>query len=99
MTDHIAEALDRLVPEFDSVDADWQGILTAASPAAVAPAGGHRTLAPRLVWARVRSARRRVRIAIAFAVLSYQTWHKQPSNIPSATGAKRPVVLGKISYV
>lgn len=36
--------------------------------------------------------------AMAFAVLAYQTWHRQPSNIPSATGAKRPAVLGKISY-
>lgn len=36
--------------------------------------------------------------AMAFAVLAYQTWHRQPSNIPSATGARRPVVLGKISY-
>ena len=37
--------------------------------------------------------------AIAFALLAYQTWHKQPGNIPSATGAKRAAVLGKISYV
>ena len=37
--------------------------------------------------------------AVAFAILAYQTWHLQPSNIPSATGAKRPAVLGKISYV
>jgi anhydro-N-acetylmuramic acid kinase len=36
--------------------------------------------------------------AAAFAVLAYQTWHRQPGNIPSATGAKRPAVLGKISY-
>jgi len=36
--------------------------------------------------------------AVAFAVLAYQTWHHQPSNIPSATGAKRSAVLGKISY-
>lgn len=36
--------------------------------------------------------------AVAFAVLAYQTWHQQPGNIPSATGAKRPAVLGKISY-
>jgi anhydro-N-acetylmuramic acid kinase len=36
--------------------------------------------------------------AVAFAVLAYQTWNRQPGNIPSATGASRPVVLGKISY-
>jgi len=36
--------------------------------------------------------------ATAFALLAYQTWHRQPSNIPSATGAKRPAILGKISY-
>jgi anhydro-N-acetylmuramic acid kinase len=37
--------------------------------------------------------------AIAFALLAYQTWHRQPGNMPSATGARRPAVLGKISYV
>jgi anhydro-N-acetylmuramic acid kinase len=37
--------------------------------------------------------------AVAFALLAYQTWHRQPGNIPSATGAERPAVLGKISYV
>jgi len=36
--------------------------------------------------------------AVAFALLAYQTWHRQPGNIPSATGASRPAVLGKISY-
>jgi anhydro-N-acetylmuramic acid kinase len=36
--------------------------------------------------------------AVAFALLAYQSWRRQPSNIPSATGAKRPAVLGKISY-
>jgi anhydro-N-acetylmuramic acid kinase len=37
--------------------------------------------------------------AVAFALLAYQTWHRQPGSIPSATGARKPAVLGKISYV
>jgi anhydro-N-acetylmuramic acid kinase len=36
--------------------------------------------------------------AIAFAILAYETWNKRPSNLPSATGAKRPVILGKVSF-
>jgi anhydro-N-acetylmuramic acid kinase len=36
--------------------------------------------------------------AVAFAVLAHETWHRRASNIPSATGAKRAAVLGKISY-
>ena len=36
--------------------------------------------------------------AVAFAVLAYETWNRWPSNVPSATGAARPAVLGKISY-
>jgi anhydro-N-acetylmuramic acid kinase len=37
--------------------------------------------------------------AAAFALLAYRTWNRRPSNIPSATGAKRATILGKISYV
>jgi anhydro-N-acetylmuramic acid kinase len=36
--------------------------------------------------------------SFAFALLAYETFHHRPSNIPSATGARRPAILGKISY-
>lgn len=36
--------------------------------------------------------------AVAFAVLGYECWHHRPNNLPSATGARRPVVLGKIVH-
>jgi anhydro-N-acetylmuramic acid kinase len=36
--------------------------------------------------------------AVAFAILAYETWHRRPGNIPSATGAKRAAILGKVSY-
>lgn len=36
--------------------------------------------------------------AIAMTVLANQTLNHLPSNVPSATGAEKPVILGKITY-
>ncbi len=36
--------------------------------------------------------------AAAFGLLAYQTWRHLPSNVPSATGAEKPAILGKVSY-
>jgi anhydro-N-acetylmuramic acid kinase len=36
--------------------------------------------------------------AFAFALMAYETFHQRPSNLPSATGATGPAILGKISY-
>ncbi|SRR6266481_3161820 len=36
--------------------------------------------------------------AFAFALLAYETFHRRPSNLPSATGARGPAILGRVSY-
>ncbi len=36
--------------------------------------------------------------AVAFALLAWLTWNQVPGNVVSATGAGRPVVLGKVTY-
>lgn len=36
--------------------------------------------------------------AVGFALLAYQTYRRQVNNVPSATGADHPTILGKISW-
>ena len=36
--------------------------------------------------------------AAAFALLGWLTWHGLPGNVPSATGASRAVVLGRVTH-
>ena len=36
--------------------------------------------------------------AIAFAILAYESYHRRPANLPSATGARRCCVLGKLVW-
>jgi anhydro-N-acetylmuramic acid kinase len=36
--------------------------------------------------------------AVLFAALAFESYHHRPGNIPSATGARKAVVLGKLSF-
>jgi anhydro-N-acetylmuramic acid kinase len=37
--------------------------------------------------------------AAAFALLAWHTWNRLPGNMPAATGATHPVILGQVTYV
>jgi anhydro-N-acetylmuramic acid kinase len=37
--------------------------------------------------------------AVAFALLAWHTWHRLPGNVPAATGAANPAILGTVTHV
>jgi anhydro-N-acetylmuramic acid kinase len=73
----------------------------------VSGGGSHNTFLMERLRATLRSALRTSadfgidvdgKEAIAFAILAHETWHRRPSNLPSATGARRAAILGKICF-
>lgn len=40
----------------------------------------------------------KAREAMGIALLAYQAFHRRPNNVPSVTGARYPVVMGKIAW-
>jgi anhydro-N-acetylmuramic acid kinase len=92
-----------------SIERAYRGFLPTLPDEVIVSGGGARNptlmamLAKRLQPAPVTTSEEygldiEAKEAIAFAVLAYETWHKRPGNVPAATGASRPVVLGSITY-
>jgi anhydro-N-acetylmuramic acid kinase len=54
-------------------------------------------LQPKLFDARDRGIDPDAKEAVLFALLAYETYQRRPGNIPAATGARHPAVLGKLS--
>ncbi|HTP87767.1 MAG TPA: anhydro-N-acetylmuramic acid kinase [Bryobacteraceae bacterium] len=55
------------------------------------------TLHPRLLTSAELGIDIDAKEAMLFALLAYETWHRRPANLPSATGATHPKILGKIN--
>jgi len=58
----------------------------------------HASLKPRVTTTAEFGIDVDVKEAILFAILAYRTHQHRPGNLPSATGARKPVILGKISH-
>jgi anhydro-N-acetylmuramic acid kinase len=55
------------------------------------------TLRPRLMTSAEVGVDIDAKEAMLFALLAHETWHRRPGNLPTATGAARAKILGKIS--
>jgi anhydro-N-acetylmuramic acid kinase len=67
-------------------------------PGADAPHEGHHAPSIQVLPSSELGVSEDAKEAFAFALLAYETFHRRPSNLPSATGAHAPAILGKISY-
>ncbi|MBI3933109.1 MAG: anhydro-N-acetylmuramic acid kinase [Acidobacteria bacterium] len=52
----------------------------------------------RIIAAESTGVQAQAKEAIAFAVLAYYTYQRETANLPSATGASHPTILGKVVY-
>lgn len=78
-------------------DQEYSGVRTRARygvPVQTKPDAGRIEIIPSASFGIPEDAKE----AFAFAVLAYETFHQRPANLPSATGARGPTILGKICY-
>lgn len=89
----VARAIQRFCPGAQEVIASGGGVHNLALMAMISQQLAPITVAPSGAFGVNPDAKE----AVAFALMAYETWHGRPSNVPSATGARKPVILGKIS--
>lgn len=73
-------------------------LILAQLAAALGERRSHRQAAIQVVRSSAFGVPEDAKEAFAFALMAYETFHNRPSNLPSATGASGPAVLGKIAY-
>lgn len=98
----IARAYRAYLPEFGN------NLSASAMPVTVIVGGGgaHNVTLMKMLAERIAPARLTTHLAhglpddakeaVAFALLAHETLHARPSNMPTATGARQPAILGKL---
>lgn len=89
----IAEALRRFVPSGVKIDDLIAAGGGAKNPLLMAELAA---LLPGVIPASELGLPAEAKEAFAFAVLAYEAYHGRPNNLPSATGAKRAIAMGKL---